>query len=309
MKERPALSLPPEDAALVDRFSDYLLVERGLSLRTAESYRGDLEAFLLFLPSLGKSFSDEVKTAEIVAFAKAQRDNGVGPRSLARRFSALKTFYRMCLEEGLAKTNPFLKLDSPKLWETLPKTLTPSQAKALVEVEAHDTPAGLRDRALLEILYGSGLRVSEVCDLTLNSVDFNVGFIKAVGKGSKERIVPLGHSAKKALEEYLSFARPDLSGAANSDFLFLNRFGQRLSRQSVWKTVKASCLRAGIPANTSPHTLRHSFATHLLEGGADLRSLQMMLGHSDLSTTQIYTHVSKVHLKEMVKKHHPRGRG
>lgn len=297
--------LSPEAAALVDRFVEYLLVERGLSPRTVDAYGADLT---LYLHHLGSTPPDQARSGHIVAFAKKERERGVGPRSMARRRSAVRTFYKMCIQEGLAAIDPFEKLDSPKLWRSLPKTLSADDMTALLSVPEPETAGAMRDRAILEMLYGSGLRVSEVCDLKVSGVDFTVGFIRAIGKGSKERIIPLGNRAREALESWLTYGRGELAGHKRTDHLFLNRFGNRLSRQTVWKVVKEACRRAGLPEEASPHTLRHSFATHLLEGGADLRSLQMMLGHSDLSTTQIYTHVSRTRLRDLVKKHHPRGR-
>ena len=296
--------LPEEATRLLDLFVEHLLVERGLSPRTVEAYAADLS---LFFSSLGKLPPLEVKVAQIINFAKSERGRGVGPRSMARRQSALRTFYKMCAREGMLREDPLERMDSPKLWRSLPKSLGVEEMKALLDVPEPETPNGLRDRAILEVLYGSGLRVSEVCDLTLPSVDFNVGFMRVMGKGSKERVVPLGARARQALEAYLEYGRPALVAGKRTEALFLNRFGRRLSRQSVWKTVKEGCRRAGLPEDASPHTLRHSFATHLLEGGADLRALQMMLGHADLSTTQIYTHVSRSRLRDLVKKHHPRG--
>ena len=299
--------LSPRSEQAVDLFVEYLLVERGLSARTVDAYRADLRAFLESLEKSGRDYGTGAKTADVIEFARVQREKGVGPRSLARKLSALRTFYKMCAREKLSDANPLERMDSPKLWRSLPKTLTAEGARRLVEVPDPDSPGGMRDRAMLEVLYGSGLRVSEVCDLKLSSVDFTVGFIRTLGKGSKERVVPLGKRAREAMEAYLLHGRPSLVARAKEDGFFLNRFGKRISRQSVWKIVKEASARAGLPPDTSPHTLRHSFATHLLEGGADLRSLQMMLGHSDLATTQIYTHVSRGRLRDLVRKHHPRG--
>jgi len=292
--------------ALADYFLNHLLVERGLSPHTVESYGRDLRAFDDHLARRGATLA-EATSRDVLDFVKNERERGLAPRSLARRLSALRTFYRLLLREGRATENPLERLDTPKLWRTLPRTLTRAEAEALVEVQDGAGPQGLRDRAILELLYATGLRVSEVSNLKISAVDLNVGFLRTMGKGSKERVVPLGHRARDAVAEYLAAGRPKLKGPGRSEILFLNRFGKRLSRQSVWKLVKLSCRRAGIPEDTSPHTLRHSFASHLLEGGADLRSLQMMLGHADLSTTQIYTHISRGHLKALVKKHHPRG--
>jgi integrase/recombinase XerD len=298
--------LPEPSARLVDFLVEYLLVERGLSPHTVEAYARDVAAFARSLAAHGRTL-DRAKGADVIAFIREERERGVAARSSARRISALRTFYRLLVREGRAAENPLERLDSPKLWRALPRTLTREQAQSLVEVSEPESAGGLRDRAILEILYGTGLRVSEVCDLTLDSLDFTVGFIRTMGKGSKERVVPLGNRARQALESYLEQGRTRLVGGRRSDFVFLNRFGGRLSRQSVWKIVKEACRRAGVSPDTSPHTLRHSFASHLLEGGADLRSLQMMLGHADLSTTQIYTHISRSHLRKLVREHHPRG--
>lgn len=293
-------------ASFIDPFLEHLLVERGLSAHTVEAYGRDLRAFDDFLAPSGVAL-DAAAARDVIAFVKAGRDRELTARTVARRLSALRTFYRFCLRERRVTENPLERLDSPKLWRSLPRTLTRAEAEALVEVPDSAAPQGLRDRAILETLYAAGLRVSEICDLTLGGVDLNMGFLRTMGKGSKERVVPLGKRARDALDEYLKAGRPRLVGQARTDHVFLNRFGRRLSRQTVWKLVKGSCRRAGLPEDTSPHTLRHSFASHMLEGGADLRSLQMMLGHADLATTQIYTHISRGHLRSLVRKHHPRG--
>lgn len=295
-----------KDEELIDRLVEYLLVERGLSHHTVDAYARDVRLFSKHLSNTGKGLV-KATAAQVVEFIRAERGRGIGARTVARRISALKTLYKLLMRDGLAKANPLERLDSPKLWQTLPRTLTAEQAKALVEVPEPDTPQGVRDRAILETLYGMGLRVSEVCGLKLSSLDFTVGFVRTLGKGSKERLVPMGGSAREAIEAYLETGRPALAKGRPGEFLFLNRFGKGLSRQSVWKLVKSSCTRAGLPESTSPHTLRHCFASHMLDAGADLRSLQMMLGHSDLSTTQIYTHVSRSKLREVVRNHHPRG--
>lgn len=291
---------------LLDLFLDYLLVERGVSPNTVDAYARDVACFLAHLRRCGVDDA-AASGRDVLSFLKAQRDAGLSARTLARRLSALRTFYRFLLREGLAAASPLARLESPRLWKTLPRTLSRSEASAVVEVPDGEGPAGLRDRALLEVLYATGLRVSEVSHLTLDQVDLTMGFVRTVGKGSKERLVPLGGRAQEALRAYLAAGRPLLLKRGRSPHVFLSRLGRRLSRQSVWKLVKAACRRAGVSGAASPHTLRHSFATHLLEGGADLRSLQMMLGHADLATTQIYTHVTRERLRELVRRHHPRG--
>ncbi len=290
----------------IDLFLDHLLVEKGLSGHTVEAYARDLQAFCGHLEGRGLG-PGEAAGRDVLAFLKAQRQRGLSPRTQSRRVSTLRGFYRFLVREKLVAASPMTRLESPRTWKTLPKTLTRDQARALVDLPRGQDPQGLRDRAILECLYATGLRVSEVSALTLDQVDLSVGYVRTVGKGSKERVVPVGTRAQEALGDYLENGRPLLLKGRRNAHVFLNRFGRRLSRQSIWKLVKASCRRAGIPEDTSPHTLRHSFASHLLEGGADLRSLQMMLGHADLATTQIYTHVTREHLRELVKKHHPRG--
>ncbi|MBI5016865.1 MAG: site-specific tyrosine recombinase XerD [Deltaproteobacteria bacterium] len=294
-------------AALLDLFLDYLRVERGLSRHTVDAYRRDVETFLGHLRRAGVDGPPAAKGRDVLSFLKSQRESGRSARTLARRLSALRTLYRFLLREGLAAASPLERLESPRLWKTLPHTLSRQEASAVVEVPDGEGPAALRDRAILEVLYATGLRVSEVSNLTLDQLDLTMGFVRTVGKGSKERLVPLGSRAQEAVAAYLAAGRPRLLKQRRAAHVFVSRLGRRLSRQSVWKVVKAACRRAGVSGGASPHTLRHSFATHLLEGGADLRSLQMMLGHADLATTQIYTHVTRERLRELVSRHHPRG--
>ena len=290
----------------IDAFLDHLLVERGLSPNTVDGYARDLEAFRAFLGARGTDLG-EVTGRDVLAFLRAQKARGLSGRTLARRVSALRGFYRFLVREGAVKASPLGRLEAPRVWKTLPRTLSAGEARSLVEAPRGTDPRGLRDRAILELLYATGLRVSEVSDLTFDQLDLGVGYVRTVGKGSKERVVPLGERAKEALEAYLEMGRPRLTRGRRSPHVFVNRFGRRLSRQSIWKSVKQWCRSVGIPDDVSPHTLRHSFATHLLEGGADLRSVQMMLGHADLSTTQIYTHVTRSRLRDLVRRHHPRG--
>jgi integrase/recombinase XerD len=293
---------------LLDFFLNYLIVERSLSKNTVDAYARDLRAFFNALQKSGNRAPETAQARDVMDFLKSESLRGIEPRSMARRMSALRTFYKVLIREGIVEKSPMERLESLRQWRSLPKTLTREQAEALVESPEGNTPKGLRDRAMLELLYGAGLRVSEICSLRIAGVELNAGFVRTMGKGSKERVVPIGARAKEAIELYLAGGRPSFAkGRRTTDTLFLNRFGKAISRQSAWKLVKEGCSRAGIPSDTSPHTLRHSFASHLLEGGADLRSLQMMLGHADLSTTQIYTHLSSDHLRTMVKKHHPRG--
>ncbi len=294
-----------EDHRLLDLFFDHLLVEKGLAKNTLDAYGRDLRAFL----ATGPGPLAVVTGREVLAFLKAQRGRGLTARTVARRVSALRTFYRFLVREGLAVADPTARLEGQRLWQTLPRTLTRADAAALVGGAAPgDDPQGLRDRAILELLYGSGLRVSEVSALTLERLDLTVGYVRPLGKGTKERVVPVGRTAQEALAAYLDRGRPLLLKGRRNPAVFLNRSGRRLSRQSIWKLVKAACRRVGLPEDPSPHTLRHCFASHLLEGGADLRSVQLMLGHAELGTTQVYTHVGEQRLRDVVRTRHPRGR-
>jgi integrase/recombinase XerD len=292
---------------LLGLFLDHLLVEKGLSRNTVDAYARDVAAYLTFLEQGGASDPGRATGRDVLAWLKNQRSRGLSARTVARRVSALRGFYGFLIREGLTQTSPLTRLDSPKLWKTLPRTLSQEETRAVVETPRPADPRGLRDRAILELLYGTGLRVSEVSSLTLDQVELAVGYVRPLGKGSKERVVPMGSQASEALREYLDAGRPLLLKGRRNPHVFLNRSGRRLSRQSIWKLVKDACRQAGVDAEAGPHTLRHSFATHLLEGGADLRSLQMMLGHADLATTQIYTHVTRKRLIDLVRKHHPRG--
>ncbi|MFU8855780.1 MAG: site-specific tyrosine recombinase XerD [Deferrisomatales bacterium] len=291
---------------LLGVFLDHLLVERGLSRNTVDAYARDVSAFLAFLGGAGRPEADTARGRDVLSWLKAQRARGLSARTTARRLSALRAFYRFLVREGLAGENPLERLESPKLWKTLPRTLSAEETRALVESPRSQDPQGLRDRALLELLYASGLRVSEAAGLTLDRVELSLGFVRPLGKGSKERIVPVGGRALEALRDYLEQGRPLLLKGRRDGHVFLSRFGRRLSRQSLWKRVKQAARAAGVSSSVSPHTLRHSFATHLLEGGADLRSVQMMLGHADLATTQVYTHITRQRLLDLVRRHHPR---
>ncbi|GAB6062295.1 site-specific tyrosine recombinase XerD [Deferrisoma palaeochoriense] len=300
------MSHGPEAVPWLDAFLEHLAVERGVSPRTLDAYGRDLRRFAAYLGSRASDLG-RVRGADILGFLRAEKGRGVSSRTLARRMSALRGLFRFLVREGVVAGDPFTRLESPRVWKTLPHTLPADEAAALAEGPPGESPQALRDRAILELLYGSGLRVSELCDLTFDQIDLSVGYVRLLGKGSKERVVPLGERAAQALAEYLERGRPRLAKpGVRTNHVFLNRFGRRISRQSVWSLVKRRCRDLGLPASTSPHTLRHSFATHLLEGGADLRSVQMMLGHADLSTTQIYTHVTRKRLADLVRRHHPR---
>lgn len=291
---------------ILSEYSAYLQVEKGLSGNTVQAYLSDLRQFQAFLHELGLDFA-EVDSEVVALYLNHLADQALSPRSRARKTSALKNFFAYLVEEELADDNPCAYLAAPKLPRRLPNILSEQEVVALLEVPQLDKPAGYRDRAMLEVLYASGLRVSELLALDLGDID-EMGFVRCLGKGSKERIVPVGSHALRATELYLNYARPRLCKNFRERALFVNQRGRRLTRQGFWKILKARAKEAGIEKNITPHMLRHSFATHLLRHGADLRSVQEMLGHADLATTQIYTHLDKGHLRDVYKKTHPRAR-
>jgi integrase/recombinase XerD len=292
---------------VLDQFLHYLAVEKGLSRKTLEAYRHDLNRWMEFLSGRGIRDVLNVAPPEVKAFLQALRIKKLSNRTVARNLVAIRTFFRFLMEEGMLETNPLEQLESPRMEMTLPEILSLKEVERLLEQPALRTPLGIRDRAMLEILYATGMRVSELVQLPLNQVNLEGGYVLLYGKGAKERMVPLGGEAIKWVTLYLKMAREKLARGRESRYLFLNRSGKGLSRQIFWRTLKAYGLKAGIRKRITPHLLRHSFATHLLARGADLRSVQMMLGHADISTTQIYTHVTGERLKKVHQKHHPRG--
>ncbi len=294
------------NATLLDRFYQYMVVERRLADNTVEAYSRDLTRFLDFHEALGRSFADATRL-ELLGFLNQQREQGLSSRSLARMLSSIKTFFYFLTSERLIEKNPFFDMESPRIGEKLPCVLNRSEVVALLNAPDVETPLGLRDKAMLEVLYATGVRVSELLSLGFNTINLEAGFVIVVGKGSKERIVPLGMEAIARVRHYIEESRPRLANASKNTLLFLNRNGSAMSRQGFWKIIKKYCLVAGILKDVSPHTLRHSFATHLLEGGADLRSVQLMLGHADIVTTQIYTHIAQDSLGKLHEKFHPRG--
>jgi integrase/recombinase XerD len=293
-----------ETDLLADQFLHHLRVERGLAKNTIESYSRDLMKFFAFLearslPPLGVSQADLMDFITSLA----------GPlsiRSIARNISALKVFYRFLVSDAKIKTNPARLLSTPKLPRRLPGVLSRSEVDRLLDQPDTSTSRGQRDGAMLELLYATGLRVSELVGLKIPNINLEAGFVRTVGKGAKERMVPVGAKALKAIRDYLAHGRPALLKRKTSLFLFIGRRGKPITRQGFWKIIKHYGLKAGIRKALTPHSLRHSFATHLLEGGADLRSVQIMLGHADISTTQIYTHVTRERLKQVHEKYHPR---
>jgi integrase/recombinase XerD len=292
----------PEDALRL--FLEYLVVEKGLAANTVQSYDRDIRK-LVDLLKARKLALNRATEEVVVGFIHAQGQAGLSARSLARLVSALRSFFRFLVVSGYLKKDVTAQLTTPSTWLALPKFLTVAEAEALLQAPDEKKPQGVRDRAMLEVLYGSGLRVSELASLRLAEINLEDGFLVCRGKGGKERIVPLGRSSCRAVRRYLDEVRP-LVDKDGREELFLSRRGRPFTRQGVWKLLRQHAAKAGVAAKISPHVLRHSFATHLLERGADLRSVQLMLGHSQITTTQIYTHVSRERLRRVYDKYHPR---
>jgi integrase/recombinase XerD len=282
----------------------FLRIEKGLADNTVEAYSNDLDQFREFL-TLQNLAPQEVEARDVALFVQYLEGQGIAPRSRARKLSALRNFFDYLVEEQLLDNNPCAYLSAPKLPRNLPQILSEHEVLALLDAPTLDKPSGYRDRAMLEVLYGCGLRVSELVGLNVGDID-ELGFVRCLGKGNKERIIPLGSHALKATWDYLNYARGRLAINHRERALFVNSRGNRLTRQGFWKILKGWAKVAGIEQEISPHMLRHSFATHLLRHGADLRSVQEMLGHADLTTTQIYTHLDKAHLRDVYGKTHPR---
>ncbi len=294
------------DHPLIDRFLDALWLEKGLSDNTRDSYRSDLALFNGWLQERNVDLISAGR--EVILDHLAWRvENTYKPRSTARFLSGVRGFYRYLLREKLIFVDPTLQIDMPQLGKPLPKSLSEADVEALLAAPDLSEPIGERDRAMLEVLYACGLRVTELISLTLEQVNLRQGVLRVMGKGSKERLVPMGEESIVWVERYLRGARDELLGGKPSDVLFPSTRGDQMTRQTFWHRIKHQATVAGISKSLSPHTLRHAFATHLLNHGADLRVVQMLLGHSDLSTTQIYTHVARARLQELHAKHHPRG--
>lgn len=299
-------TMPVLDHPLIDRFLDALWLEKGLSAHTRDAYRSDLGLFNEWLQARGLQLPSAGR--EIILDHLAWRmEQGYKARSTARFLSGVRGFYRYLLREGLLSEDPTLQVDLPQLGRPLPKSLSEADVEALLAAPELDDPIGLRDRAMLEVLYACGLRVTELISLTLEQVNLRQGVLRVFGKGSKERLVPMGEEAIVWIERYVREARPFLLDGKPSDVLFPSLRGEQMTRQTFWHRIKHQARIAGIGKSLSPHTLRHAFATHLLNHGADLRVVQMLLGHSDLSTTQIYTHIARARLQDLHAQHHPRG--
>ena len=292
--------------AFIDEFMNYLSVERGLAKNALLAYRRDLNKYIDYLSPKGVKTAAQVNREHVSNFMFDLKKHDMSATTICRNLAAVKMFHRFLVRENLAKEDPTTLVDTPKLWKRIPSVLTQAEVESMIAAASGKKAQQVRDQAILEILYASGMRVSELADLKTTSIDYDVGFVRAVGKGSKERIIPLGKMAREALQKYLLRARPQLLKGRTDDVLFLSRLGKKISRQSLWAVIKFYARKANIKKTIKPHTLRHTFATHLLEHGADLRSVQEMLGHSDISTTQIYTHVDKERLKSVHRQFHPR---
>ena len=292
----------------LEEFIRYLRVERNAAANTIDSYSLDLKRYIECLQQQGVRSVEKIERTHILSFLTLLRELGLTARSISRNFSAVKGFHRFLINEELSRTNPTENVEAPKLSKKLPDVLTPDEIELILEQPNTNHVLGVRDKAILETLYATGIRVSELTGLRQTNVLFDSGIIRVFGKGSKERLVPIGRSALLWIRKYQEGARPRLAkrGETN-DILFLNVRGKPLSRMSIWNIVHQYTVAAGIKKEVHPHTFRHSFATHLLEGGADLRAVQEMLGHADISTTQVYTHIDREYLKEVHRTFHPRG--
>lgn len=291
---------------LLEEFLNYLAVEKGLSRNTQYSYRNDLNKYITYLEKANIDSIEKVKRQDITNFLLSLKDRGISAVSISRNLVAIKGFHRFLVRENFIKEDVTGVLESPKLWKKLPDALSIDEVSKLLKTPNIRDSQGIRDRAILELLYATGMRVSELVTLKVTDLNFDIGFLRCTGKGQKERIVPTGRFAIEAVKRYLDRTRPIFLRNRQNDRLFVTRFGRNISRQTIWKLIRRYAVQARINKHLSPHTLRHSFASHLLERGADLRIVQEMLGHSNISTTQIYTHIDKGRLKLIHQKYHPR---
>ena len=290
----------------LEQFQDHLSFERGLSPRTLDAYARDTERLKAFLEARGIRDPGDAAPADLREFSYHLRDRGLAPSSIRRALSATRTFFRFLLSEGLIRTDPSEQIEPPRTWRRLPDVLGREEVDRLMEAPDPSDRLYWRDRAMLELTYAAGVRVSELTALNIRDVDLEDGFATVYGKGSKERLVPIGGAASRAIRTYLRELRPRLARESAEGALFLNARGRRISRMGVWKILRKHVERAGITRRVTPHTLRHTFATHLLEGGADLASVQETLGHADISTTLVYTHVDREYLRDVHRRYHPR---
>ncbi|HBA83048.1 MAG TPA: site-specific tyrosine recombinase XerD [Verrucomicrobia bacterium] len=292
--------------ALLDQFLDYISLERGLSENTRQAYHADLKDFMAFLQTKGITSVNAVTRKQILDYMMDARDRGLSTNSISRRLVSIKMFFRYLQQESLMTDNVTDAMDSPRLWKVLPSTLSEKEVEQLLAAPDETKRLGLRDRAMIETFYSTGLRVSELSQLKIEDIHFDAGYLVCFGKGSKERVVPLGDVARKILQRYLQELRPSLVKGQDAGQVFLNLRGQAISRKGLWKLIRQYARKAHIVKKLTPHTLRHSFASHLLANGAPLRFIQEMLGHADIATTQIYTHVDQARLKTVHEQYHPR---
>ncbi|WP_018922143.1 site-specific tyrosine recombinase XerD [Salsuginibacillus kocurii] len=290
----------------LEDFIHYIHVERGLSEETVRSYERDLKKYLAYLKTKQITNWEEVKRAEILSYLHTLKDEGKSQATLARTTSSIRAFHQFLTRENLSSFDPSHLIEQPKTTKKLPQVLTPLEVETLLMAADGTTPLSKRNKAMLELMYATGLRVSELCNLKVEDIHGRMGFVRCIGKGDKERIIPIGKTAIDAVERYVAQARPKLLKGKKQQVLFVNRLGNSLSRQGFFKIIRQIAVEAGIEKELTPHTLRHSFATHLLENGADLRAVQEMLGHADISTTQLYTHLSTSRLRDIYSDHHPR---
>jgi integrase/recombinase XerD len=292
--------------AIIDKFLDAIWMERGLSANTLGAYRADLVALRRWLAERDASLVYATRS-DLLAFIAWRTEQGAKPRSTARQLSSFRRFFRFLLRENMIKEDPTIKIDMPRIGRSLPQSLTEGEVESLLAAPNVSDPLGHRDRTMLEVLYATGLRVSELINLKQSEINLNQGVLRIVGKGDRERLIPLGEEAQNWIRDFIAGPRSEILLERQTDYLFPTRRGDRMTRQAFWHIIKRYSKQADISSKMSPHTLRHAFATHLLNNGADLRVVQMLLGHSDLSTTQIYTHVARARMKEMHSEHHPRG--
>jgi integrase/recombinase XerD len=292
---------------LIDEYLNFIAVEKGASRNTIDGYSRDLTRYAMFISERKIRDIQTIGPQDLIAYLAQLRTEGLAANSVNRALAALRGFYKYLLREKKLASTPVAHIELARVWMRLPDVLSREEMSLLLMQPGLGSPSALRDTAMIELMYATGIRVSELIGLTLNSINWQVGYLVARGKGEKERIVPVGRTAYDAVRKYLDEARTQFLKGRESDILFLNRSGSSLTRQGYWKIVKKYAAKVNLAKKVHPHTFRHSFATHLLEGGADLRSVQIMLGHADISTTQIYTHVSRDRLKEIHRKYHPRG--
>lgn len=292
--------------AIIDKFLDAIWMERGLSANTLGAYRADLVALRRWLVERDTSLVYATRS-DLLAFIAFRTEKGAKPRSTARQLSSFRRFYRFLLREAVIKEDPTVKIEMPRIGRSLPQSLSEGEVESLLAAPDVSDPLGHRDRTMLEVLYATGLRVSELINLKQSEINLNQGVARIVGKGGRERLIPLGEEAQNWLRDFIAGPRSEILLERQTDYLFPTRRGDRMTRQAFWHIIKRYSKISGIGSKMSPHTLRHAFATHLLNNGADLRVVQMLLGHSDLSTTQIYTHVARARMKDMHAQHHPRG--